>query len=123
MTGEPAISALESVPSLDPAPYQIESETPREPILCVAEIDAEVRAKFSAVKPKQSCNCYHGMTFATVARKHLAEPGASTRAALLTMPVTTRADAMVALDLLALGDDAELRAHLIAGLRSFLDVV
>jgi hypothetical protein len=38
------------------------------------------------------------------------------------MPVTTRADAMASLDLLALGDDAELRAYLMAGLRAFLQV-
>ena len=53
----------------------------------------------------------------------MVEPKPGSRAALLGLPVSTRADAMASLDLLALGGDAELRAHLIAGLRSFLDVV
>ena len=114
MTGTPAISfqSLES-DSLDlpPAPNAIERHA--EAILCVAKIDAETRARFSAIKPKQSCACYTGMGMATLARKHLSEPKPGSRATLLTMPVTTRADAMAALSIIESdAEDSDLRASI-----------
>jgi hypothetical protein len=89
----------------------------------VAEIDAEVRAKFTAVKPKESCRFYVGLGMAAVARKHMIEPRPASSAALLGMAPSTRVDAQASLDLLAKSDDAELRAYLIAGLRAFLEIV
>jgi len=109
VTGTPAISfqSLES-DSLDlpPAPNAIERHA--EAILCVAKIDAETRARFSAIKPKQSCACYTGMGMATLARKHLSEPKPGSRATLLTMP-----DAMAALSIIESdAEDSDLRASI-----------
>ena len=45
----------------------------------------------AAAKPK--CNCYTGMGMAALARKHMVEPKALSRAALLALSCSTRADA------------------------------
>ena len=88
------------------------------------ELNLELAAKrLSAVRKPKACNCFHGTTLATVARKHLSEPKPARRAARLTMPVTTRSDDMASLDLLASSDDTELCAYLIAGLRAFFEIV
>jgi hypothetical protein len=61
-------------------------------------------ARFSAAaKPK--CNCYTDLGMATIARMHMSEPKPASRGALLTMPVSTRADALVALSMLADAED------------------
>jgi hypothetical protein len=60
---------------------------------------------------------------ATVARLHLAQPKLATRGAILAKGISTKADAITALDLVAeLDGDAELTDHLLAGLRRFLTV-
>lgn len=64
----------------------------------------------------------HGYTVATLCRMHLERPALATRAAILSTPVITRADAIAALDLVAEVDDAELTDHLLASLRRFLTV-
>jgi hypothetical protein len=70
-----------------------------EAILCVHEMELErAAARFSAVRTKPSP--YLGMTLATVAPMHLAEPKPCSRAALMTLPVTTRSDALAAVALL-----------------------
>jgi hypothetical protein len=53
------------------------------------------------------------MGMATLARKHLSEPKPGSRATLLTMPVTTRADAMAALSIIESdAEDSDLRASI-----------
>jgi hypothetical protein len=71
VTGTPAMSfqSLES-DSLDlpPAPDATER---LEPILSNHELNLELAAKrLSAVRKPKACNCFHGTTLATVARKH-----------------------------------------------------
>jgi hypothetical protein len=61
------------------------------------------------------------MGMATLARKHLLERKPGSRATLLTMLVTTQADAMAALSIIESdAEDSDLREHLIAGLRVYV---
>jgi hypothetical protein len=52
---------------------------------------------------------------------HVIEPKANTRAAI--KPLTTRADALSALELLAHGEDQDLAMHLVGSLREFISAV
>jgi hypothetical protein len=90
------------------------------PILAACELRRETRAKLSAVK--QSCQCFDGISLAELARMHITEPRVATRTALLTLPLSTRADALAALNVLAADADVDtdLCARLIAGLREFI---
>jgi hypothetical protein len=63
---------------------------------------------------------YLGMMLAGRANA-LAEPSASSRAALMTLPVVTRGDALAALSLLEDGEDHALIQRLIDSLRLFLE--
>ena len=127
MTGLPIISFQFLEPdSLDPAPYEIESETPREPILTtgelVAEAQATMAARFSAVRRERSPSLT-GYTLASLCRMHLIEPKLATRGAILARRITTNADAVAAVDLVAeLEGDAELIDHLLTSLRAFLQI-
>ena len=61
------------------------------------------------------------MGFDEIARLHLIEPKAATRTALLTMNVSTKADALAALDLLGgNAGDTYLDERLVDALRQFL---
>ena len=72
-----------------------------------------------AINPKVSP--FTGMVLATVAPVHIAEPSANCRAALMTLPLTTRADALAAVALLeSNSEDHELAARLLKGLRVYL---
>ena len=80
---------------LDPPSSLETNERSADAILCVAEIEAEAKARFSAVRSKQqSCGCYTGLTLAalatlaTLARMHLVEPRTSTRATIMGMSGT-----------------------------------
>jgi hypothetical protein len=124
VTGTVTISALKSVPSLDPGPH-IEVEPYAEPILAVAEIQAEAEARawarFSIATPKEPASSLAGYSFATLARMHLQDQRMATRTALLTMPISTKADAVAGIDLVSeLDGDGELTDHLLASLRRYL---
>ena len=82
--------------------------------------EERVRARFSAVRREESPSL-HGYTLATLCRMHLAEPKLATRGAILAKGISTRADAIGALNLVAESDgDGELTDHVLASLRSFL---
>jgi hypothetical protein len=105
-------------------PHQLEDEDDSfsldpdaAPILCVAEIQKEVRARLSAIK---TCCCFEGMELAEMAHVHLAAPEAATRRAIMRLGVNTRADALGALSVIESDVDADLCARLIAGLREFI---
>ncbi len=52
---------------------------------------------------------------------HLAKPEAATRTALITTPLTTKADALAALSLIETdGEDRDLNQRLIGKLREFI---
>ena len=120
MTGTLANAAEEPV-SLDPPTLSTNLED-ADAILCVAELHAEERAKarFSIATPKEPASSLHGFTLATLCSLHLAEMKLATRGAILAKGISTKSDAIAALDLVAELGDGELTDHLLAGLRSFL---
>jgi hypothetical protein len=87
-----------------------------------AEIIAETKARLTAVRPKQPCQCHDGLTIATLAKCTWSSPRLPTRPAIMGLPVNTRADALAALAVLEDGEDRELCTRLSAKLRGYLSV-
>ena len=106
--------------SLDLAPALGVEERNAAPILAVCEMERErAAARFSAVKHKVSA--YAGLSLAELCREHLAAPNESTRATILSTPLTTRAEALATFSVIeADSEDQELAARLLKGLRSYL---
>jgi hypothetical protein len=128
MTGTLANLATEETETygLDPGPH-LEVEPESAPILAACEIEAErttrMAARFSAV-PREPASSLAGYTMATLCRMHLQRQALATRAAILTtMGISTKVDAIAAVDLVAkLDGDGELVDHLLDSLRAFLTV-
>jgi hypothetical protein len=128
-------SGLSVPPSFDTRAMdfvRVEREEYGEPILAVCELNAETRAKLSAVQRRDPDQAAHnpraapsmrGLTFDSIARQHLVEPRMATRGALLAKPIITKADAIAGIDLIAcLESDAELVLATALGLRQYLAV-
>ena len=88
------------------------------------ELNLELAAKrLSAVRKPKACNCCTGLTLATVGRMHLRQPKIGTRGVILSGGISTKADAIAAVDLAAeLEGDGELTDHLLTSLRAFLEI-
>jgi hypothetical protein len=83
------------VPSLEPVPSAPEDDADRahlSPILCCAELNAETRARLSAVTPRNSVDAIcspraaldlHGLTMGSLCRQHMERPAMATRGAIL----------------------------------------
>jgi hypothetical protein len=79
--------------------------------------------RFSIAKREPCARSYVGMGFDEIARLHILRPEPATRTALLTMNVSTKADALAALDLLGgNAGDTYLDERLVDALRQFLGV-
>jgi hypothetical protein len=97
----------------------LEPEAEVIPILSVAEIDAEARARFSIAQPRCGCR-FRSLTAASLCELYLGGD-VDARAWLLTVPVVTRRDALLTLRVLEeFGTDSELASHLLQGLHSHL---
>ena len=127
MIGARASLAMEETETyaLDPPTLSVDLEQRQaEPILATFELEREerVRARFSVLR-REASPSLRGYAMATLCRLHLERPALATRAAILSTPVISRADAIAGLDLVAeLEGDGELTDHLLAGLGHFLAV-
>src|SRR6185437_11310206 len=110
---------------LEPHGGEESLEAGAQPILAVHEINMELAAKRFSIAQPQTCACsYRGISFAEIAHQHIAEPRATSRSALLTMNISTKADATASLGLLLnCGDDALLCERVIAKLALYLSVM
>jgi hypothetical protein len=87
--------------------------------LTVQELNLEAAARRLSVS-KKPCNCHDGLSVASLVAAYLSEPSPAIRARLLSLPITTRADARSVLAILQRGEDAQLAGHLIGCLHSYL---
>ena len=84
---------------------------------------ARMAARFSAVRQREWSPSLTGYTLASLCRMYLHQPKIGTRAPLLAKRITTKADAVAAVDLVAeLDGHAELTDHLLTALRAFLQI-
>ena len=99
----------------------------REPILTTGELTGRSPGQdgsenFSAVRRERSPSLT-GYTLASLCRMHLIDPKLATWGAILAKRITTKADAVAAVDLVAeLEGHAELTDHLLTSLRAFLQI-
>jgi hypothetical protein len=88
-------------------------------LLTVQEMRLEAAARRLSISRKP-CNCHAGLSVASLVALYLEHHDPKVRAILLTLPITTRRDALEVLRLLDGNEDQELAAHLLGCLRLHL---